>query len=579
MTWAAHAALTERTPCIVVEVDLDYYDDGPDAVAATNDDASLCYRTPHTTDQDGQAFTLTTKTRRWMTKTTRPIPELGAIPCLSSAKIAAEEAKIGKGLAFFGQVTIELQDFTDDDRREDPFYSDASRASIDHSAGTYFSKLMARNPYWTGRKIRVIEGWATDNVWHAADAITHTYFIRDVQGPSGGRFKITAAGPLQLVNLGNREVPAPSEGKLAAAISSGAASFALSDAVVAEDYPSASFYLRIADEVMLCTSRSGVTFNVDRAKYNTIADAHAEGDGVQLCAVYEDQNVTDIIADLLTTYGGVASEYLALSEWADEQAVFLSLYVLSGIVSKPTQVMDVVQSILESSAAIMWWDDDRGQVRLRAVRPSATVMGTWGDRFHLLSPPEVKRDMTGRVSRCDVAIDLRSADLDPKELASYRYRLVGTSLGESATEHGSEQVQVIATQWLSVDQIALASRASAQITAQLRDGRQTIVVEVAAKDARRVIGDTIDVKSRDIVDRTGQPDVTRCIVIKREAIVPGARYRYTLEIVPFNGRYAYFTANDCPIYSLASTTERDPGGFFSDGDGGGLGGDPPYAFG
>lgn len=577
MTWAEHAARGVRTPAVLVEVDLDYYEDGSDAVAAVNDDGSLCYRTPETTAQAANEFTLTTRTRRFLTYTQRPIPELGAIPCLRSAKIAAEEAKIGKGLGFFGQATIELQDFVDNDRREDPFPDHASRSAIDASAGTYFGKLMARNPYWTGRAIRVHEGWATDGEWHADDAIEHKYFVRDVQGPSGGKLRITAAGPLQLLGLSEKEAPAPSSGRLAANIDADDVTAALDDATFAEDYP-AFGYLRIGDEVVEF-SRVGTALEIgQRGQFGTIATEHSAGDTVQLCVRYEDEPLVDIVADLLTTYGGIDASLLALDEWASESATFFALYDLTAVISKPTKVLALVQELLEAAGAIQWWDDDRGLVRLRAIRPAATVLGTWSDRFHLLGPPAINRDMAGRVSRCDVAIDLRSADKDPTKLESYRVRVVGQELGAGATEHGSSQVRVITSQWLSSTQVDLAVRASFQIAAQLRDGRQTYVVEVGAKDAARQIGDNLRLLTRDIVDRTGQPELTRCIVIKREAIVTGSRYRYTLERVPFDGRFAFYVDPSTPDYDDAEEFQRDPGGFYGDADGGGFEPDAPYVY-
>lgn len=577
MTWAQHAQRGVRTPAMLVEIDLDYYEDAGDAVAAVNDDGSLCYRTPATTSQAADDFTLTTRTRRFLTHTQRPIPELGAIPCLRSAKIAAEEAKIGKGLGFFGQATIELQDFVDNDRREDPFPDHASRAAIDASAGTYFGKLMARNPFWTGRAIRVYEGWATDGEWHTDDAIEHKYFVRDVQGPSGGRLRITAAGPLQLLGLSEKEAPAPSAGRLLADISPVDVTAALDDATFAEDY-TADGFVRIGDEVMTF-ERTGTALAIgQRGQFGTTAADHSAGDTVQLCVRYVAQPLVDIIQDLLTTYGGIDASLLALDEWASESATFFALYDLTATISKPTKVLALVQELLEAAGAIQWWDDDLGLVRLRAIRPAATVLGTWSDRFHLLGAPNINRDMAARVSRCDVALDLRSADKDPSKLESYRVRVVGQELGAEATAHGSSQVRVITSQWLSSAQTDLAIRASFQVAAQLRDGRQTYVVEVAAKDAARQIGDNLRLLTRDLVDRTGQATATRCIVIKREALVPGSRYRYTLERVPFDGRFAFYVDPSTPDYDDAEEFQRDPGGFYANADGGGFEPDAPYVY-
>lgn len=573
MTWALHAARIERIPCLVVEVDLDWIDD--EAVTATNPDGSLCYRTPATTDQGD--LVVTTRTHRFVTQTTRPIPELSAVPCLKSAKISPEEVQIGRGLSYFGQVSIDLEDFTDDDRRDDPFYSDASRTPESRVAGTFLGKLMARNPYWTARRIRLIEGWATGGVWHPSDTITHHFFVRDVQGPSDGTLKITAAGPLQLLNLGEREAPSASRGYLFADIVAAATTATIEPADRASEYDT-SGYLSIGDEVVAYV-RTGAVLTLTRAQFGTVADDHSAGDTIQQCRAWSNAPVTTILQDVLVDYGGVDPSDLALGEWATEQATWLNLYDLSGILTKPTKVIDVLQELLETIAGIIWWDDQLGMVRVRAVRPAVSAIGTWTDPFHLTKPVTVKRDLSQRVSRTDALISLRAATRDPKDAASYRIRVVGAAMGEGATEHGSEQLKVIATRWLAANQLTLAERACQQSTLINRDGRLTFQVDVAAKDAARQIGDVLDLLTKDFIDRNGAKQRTRVVVTKREVIKDGSAFRYTLQRLPFVGRYAYYTDIDCPDYADAATLQRDPGGFYTDAAGSTIDGDPPYLWG
>lgn len=574
MTWTTQATKGDKTPCIVVEIDLDYIED--EAVTATNPDDSLCFRTPATTDQGD--LVVTTITRRFMTNTQQPIASLSAIPCLMSSKLQPEEVQIGKGLGYFGQVTIDLADFVDDDRREDPFYDDSSRDDVDHEAGTYFGKLMARNPWWTGRKIRVIEGWTTGGIWHEADAITHNFLIRDVQGPSDGRFRITAAGPLQLLNLDEIECPPASEGVLQSNIGAGAGTAHIHDATIAADYPDSGF-IRINDEVMSYT-RVGIILTITRAQENTTAAAHTAGDSIQICRTWTDTPVADIIEEILTVDGLVDPAYLDTDQWADEATTWLSLYRFTAMITKPTKILELTSELLEISAAIAWWDDQDGKVKMRAIRPGLSSRGTWTDRFSLLKPVSFNRDMSQRISRMDVLIDLRSADLDPKEEASYKIRVVGDPLGEGVTENRTEKVHLIASRWLKANQVSLARRASVQTTNQLRDGRKTVVADVSAKDALAKIGDIIDVITREIVDTSGQPATTRCMVTKRDVIQLGSQYRYQMEVFAFDGRFAFMTDTDCPDYDDASESQRDPGAFMCAADGSDFGPqDPAYLMG
>lgn len=562
MTWDAHAGKLQRVPAWVVEVDLTHNAGIPvDDYAAVNDDGSLCYGTPATTLQTPDPG-ITTKTRRWMSIGIRPLASLDAIPCVSAVRLGGEELKLGKGLGYFGSATITLDDFVDNDARaEDPFASHASRSGIDPEAGTYFTKLFARNPYWTGREVRIYEGWLTDGVWTPADAIVHYFNVRDVQGPSNGKFEITAAGPLQLLNLADLEAPAPSAGTLAATINNSTTSAAIHDAVIAGDYP-ASGLLRIEDEV--CTfTRSGVNLTLTRARYNTTAEAHEAGVTVQLCAEYIDQNITDILEDLLTTYGGVDPALLDLTGWATEQTEWLSGYILSGIVTTPTKIMDVVRELLEASGSVLWWDDTTGKVRLRAIRTTLPSDALWTDNLHLMSRPIVKREMGERISRTDVLMDLRNGALDPQDASSYRLRVVGDPQGEQASQHGSSKLKLIASRWLSVSQITLAQRAIYLQTYQLRDGRVTITAEVSAKDAWVQLGDVVTISSSDIVDRKGAAQATRCVVIKREPIKAGSTYRYTIQPLPQFGRALLFADNATPDYDDATPLQREQAGFIA----------------
>jgi hypothetical protein len=573
--WATHAARGKRTPCVVVEVDLDWIDDG--SVTATNPDGSLCYRTPATTDQG--TLPAVTKTRRWQSANVKALPELGAIPCVQSVRMGGEEVRVGRGLGYFGSATVAFGDFVDNDaREEDPFSGDASRTGLDLSAGTFWSKLLARNPWWENRPIRIIEGWATDGVWHPADTLVHYFRVRDIQGPNDGKVTLTAVGPLQLLNLKDTEAPKASGGTLAADITDVATAATLSSATAAADYPTSGL-ARIGDEIVSFT-RSGTALTLVRGQQRTTAEAHFTDDAVQVCLSYTATPLVEILEDLLTTYGGIDAALLDLAGWAAEQAAYLTLYDLSGVVSAPAKVMDLVQELLEASGSILWWDDQTNLVKFKAVRPSVAAVATWTDRFHLLSRTASRTEPTERVSRCDVAIELRDPTKDAKELGSYRVRVVGLPQGEEATQYGSPKVKVLTSRWLSANQASLALRASWLVTSQLRDGRRTIDVEVSAKDAYVQIGEVVALQSRDLVDRRGQVQTVRGLVIKREPVREGSAYRYTLDRQTSGGRFIHLCPVGLPDYPSATASQRDPGWFLAPAGGGPFGvDDPPYVLG
>lgn len=581
MTWQSVASESTRVPVQIVEVDLDYVENGPATMAS----GALGYKTPHTTDDAGTSgLEVTTKTRRWMSRHVTPVGTLSAIPCVSSISISSEEIRVARGLGFFGQATVSLVDFVDDDLEEDPFYDDSSRAGVDHNAGTYFGKLVARTGgYWSGRSIRIIEGWLEDGVYNSANSLTRNYLIRDIQGPVGGRFTVTCAGPLQLLNLDQKQAPEPSRAKLAVDITDVLTALPFASVEDPDSVMPDDGYIRIGDEIIKCVISTG-EWTLTRGQFSTTEEDHTGGDTIQPCLYYETEDVTDILQDLLETQAGIDSSFLDLTGWAIEQSRWLRLYNLTGIVSEPTKVMDLVQELLEISACLLWWDDATGKVILKALRPALETDHTLTDAYHLLGHVTTSRRMEDRVSSLDVLMVLSNGAAQINEAASYRIRVVGQSLGAGTLEHKSAKVQQIATRWLDRTQTAVAIRASFQTAKQLENGRVTYSFETSAKDAWLQLGDIVDIQSADLIDTEGAVVTTRAMIVKRDIVQVGSKYRYVAEQFVFDGRFAYVTPATVgslpyPDYANATADQRDPGWFLSDTDGTLPNGDPPYLLG
>jgi hypothetical protein len=239
-------------------------------------------------------------------------------------------------------------------------------------------------------------------------------------------------------------------------------------------------------------------------------------------------------------------------------------------------VRDLVSDLLEETGCCLYWDAVAAELVLSPLRPPLpTAISTWTDAFHLVEPLSIERDMTKRVSRCDVLFGLRSATDDPSGDESYRVRLVGAAQGEASTEHGKPARLKILARWLDATQSGLASRISQMYATHFVDGRIRYQTAIAAKDAAALeLGDSVTLQTRDLVDLVGDPEDTLAIVVDITPIIDGHTYRVTLERSTFAGRWAWAMADGTDPYPTATT--QDPGAFAAGDDGLMANGDPGY---
>lgn len=556
-----------KEPAVLVEIDLDYV---TSATAAEDPDGARCYNTPSTSAY-WAPLTVGIKTRRFCNRECRKMFGLDAIPSVVSAKWTDDALQLGKGLGNFGSVQITLQDHQDADRTEDPYWS--SRSPVP-SSGSFWRRLLKRNPYVYGRALRIKWGYRTDT-YDATRWRTRTYLIQGITGPGAdGSVTIQGVGPLAFSKLSNAQCPAPSEGTLLADMTTIATTFSLEDATMASAY-GASGYVSIGDEVMSFTRASNV-FTVTRACLDSLAEEHSAGDSVQLCVKWSADTLDQVLYDLLVTYGGVDAALIPTAAWASLEAEWFSVYAFDTLIGRPEKVMDLISELCEQTGSFLWWDAENALIQLAALRPAlATSTRQWTDDDTLLAPLDPTIDLSERISRCDVLLGLRTPLADPEATESYRIRIVGAPHGEDVTEHGSPSRKVIYSRWFVPLQLSLARRIPYTITGQLRDGRQTWVARISAKDAADLsLNDTVEITSRDIVDTEGDPEPTLAIVVDIQADRIGHEYSVTLERSQFGGRWAWAMPDDDTEYDDATT--KDPAGFACGTDGLMANGDPGY---
>ncbi len=571
MTLSGERESFTAKPLSFIEVDLDWVDD---TVPAFNGDGTPCYKTPATTDNI-DALTIGTRTRRYCDTTAAQVWDLDAIPCIDGIRYQTTQLKVGESLGSFGQVTITLRDFVDDDRLEDPFYSQRTH---DTAAGTYFTKLHARNPYIQGRALRVFAGFAGEEYNNANFEERH-YLIRSIKRTNKSSWQIIGVSPLQLANLRGAKAPKPSGWTLKYNIGLGSTTAELVDYSIADDDPTSGYCL-ISDEVCSYTRVNNV-LNIARGQFATTPDSHDAGDGIQPALQFINTPVQEIIRTLLVDYAGVSPALIPIFDWNNESNKWLQLYSLSPLpITEPVDVIELINEICEQVGLFLWYDEIAQIIRLQAIRPVPTSSIQLVTDDDLVSEVAINPDVSARVSRVAMLYDKRTPIADDGKDASYRKRLIGRNFGDGTYEHGSESLKVIHSRWFGTNDDAVSGRTAFTIASTLRDGRTLYTFTLNKRRADLDLGNVISLRTRDAIDTTGQMKTLPAIIVKRTPAKDGLSVEYIAEPFIYAARFIYVLPNDhTTTYPNTPEATQDPGWFLASSDGTMPNGDAPYVLG
>ena len=162
--------------------------------------------------QDKANYAKGTKTRKYCSRGMTLPPGETIRPYIASLKSTPTEIVLEKGLAMRSQTQVQLVDETDSDIEDDPYVADRAAAA----AGSYWPRLIARNPNYAGRFARVKKGYVVSPFdWNTF--ITELYVIDVVRGPDGnGAVSLVLSDPIKLTD--RTKIPVPTDGKLAVAL-------------------------------------------------------------------------------------------------------------------------------------------------------------------------------------------------------------------------------------------------------------------------------------------------------------------------------------------------------------------------
>ena len=495
-------------------------------------------------------------------------PAIDGIPCLVSVSTAPTKIVIGKGLGHRASITIQLMDFTHHDRGIDPYVS--TRTYDPETQGTYFGKLKARNPFYTGRKVRIKTGFN-------GEFQTRLYIIESMSGPDeSGRLSIVCKDPLKLADKERSQCPALSTGELASAYSVGGTTLVLT-AGDGAGYP-ASGTVRIGDNILAYTGVSTDTLTgVTGGQWGTTDAAHDAGSKVQLCKTFSSVNVVDIIEDLLLNFTDIDAAFIDSAAWALERDMFLSSTTLTSIISEPTGVKELIEELTEQFLLDVWWSDDEQLIKLESIIPKAvnTTEAEYTDEHHILKQGvQVSENIKDRVTEVwfYYAPINHSESYDAENMA--KVKIVVDANAESAAQFNDKRIKKIFSRW--TDSESLAIQSSSRLLNRDATNRKQIKFKMDVKDSSLKTGDHFIINTKYITDETGAKLSKRMQVLSHDIREKGVVDYDTIE-VNFTGRYMVIAPNTVSgTYSTATTQEKAKYGFVGPNSGNFPDGEEPY---
>lgn len=510
---------------------------------------NACYNT-FTTCQDKPNFAKGVKTFKFCDRGMRlPVGEL-IRPYLADVAASPTEIDPNFGMARRAGVTLKLVDAPDTDLDADKYA--ATRATP--AQGTFWPRLLARNPNYSGRFARVRRGYVVDP-WDWATFQTELYVIDSMRSANGSdSITLVLKDPIKLAD--SVKIPVPTDGKLTADITSSAATLPLGTGKGPQydlyGYPA---WVRIADEVINIGSRTGDTLNVaasGRAQFNTIAVAHKTNAVVQLCRVYSAVPLTNVLTNLWNL-AGLTNTYIDTAGFATEESRWLGTkYNITTCLSEPETAGTLISELVREAAGMQWWDQIAQLLKLKINMPetaTAVIPLLTDDANFILDSVSLDVLENERITYSALNYALRTPTSKKEDQSSYdRTDIFVDADAKGPNEYNDERASVINSRWLTGANSLAASAFVARDVAARRDapGKMKFRIDPKDYDSSISVAKLVDVKTKSILDASGAKKTTRMRITR--IADKGSHIECEARTTRFRNRYAYIAPIGTPDY-------------------------------
>ena len=493
-----------------------------------------------------------------------------AIPALVSYSTAPTSLNVSGGsrdkspLGYRAVANIRIKDFPWNDVDTDPYRTSRTYDPIER--GSFWTKWLARNPFHVGYTIRIYEGVEGDAL---VDMIKREYVIEKIDHGRDG-VNITAKDILSQVTEGGQTAPQLSTGSLSLDLTDVAASFTVVGAVLA-DYP-ATGWVRIGDELLAYTGRALSGLDIDftgvtRGQLGSTAASHSQFDTVQRVIAYENEPFTDIIYDLLVTWGGIDAAFITLADWTSEFNVWRPTFSFTAYLTAPEEIDKLVGEICLQAQVNIWWDERVQKILLKSQRPDFEGSTLTANANILAGSYSMKEKPQERVSQVWVYYGLRNWADSARDKTKYARGAVFIDVNKQIQYGGKPAVREITARWIPTQLIA--NNLALAYLERFKDVRREITFELGAQDGNTYwTGDSLNVDHFLDVNIHGAAKVSNWLITSAEAVMPNGRYRFVAEDNGTAGfLWEWVDGATTPAFADATETDKQTIGYWLDDSG------------
>ena len=498
-----------------------------------------------------------------------------AIGALVSTSVAPTVLNVAGGsrnrgpLGYRAVLSVRIKDFPWNDVGTDPYLD--SRSYDPQERGSFWSKWLVRNPFHVGYQINHYSGFRGQSL---AQMTRRQYEIEKIDA---GRDGVTIRAKDLLNRVGDVTAPFLSPGVLSTDIDDSVTSITVAGAVLA-DYQEAPGIVRIGDELIhytgLAVDGDDLSFTgLTRGHLGTEAGGHSQDARVQRVLFWIDEPFQNIVFELLTEWGNIDPALIDKDAWDAEQEQWRSVFLFTGYISQPTQIVDLLGELSLQALTNIWWDEREQEIFLKAVRPDFVPEEISDNNDILAGSFAIKELPEERASQVFVYYNLRNPVLNPTDGTSYENAAVFIDVDKQIQYGGTPAVREIFARFIGT--AAIANTIAATYLNRFKDVRREITFDLNTERAFWT-GDPVSISHFLDVDFTGLPQANNWLILSAQEIESGAVYRFTAEDNNMEGVLWLWVdeATTSPTWADATEEERATVGYWLNDDGTDAGGNP-----